>query len=259
MDTPLPRALVLPGLFLALAGLAGAQPAGPVPPAWALPGSATHQQVPPPAGFARASSVLAEPIGIFEGQADVGAALVTGGASFEPATGRYTIRSAGYNIWYFRDEFRFLWRRMAGDVSLAADITFPNPDGYFDRKVVLIVRQDLDDNSAAIMAGLHGGGLIHLAYRPAKGADMAEAVRDPGQGAVGAERPVRLGLEKRGDLFTLLVGAPDGSMRRVGEPFRLPFAAPFYVGLGFTSHLPVTADSAVVGNVVLAESAGRVR
>ena len=266
MATPVIRftmstAYRLPLLVLALgaASWLRAQSAVPVPPDWALPGSATHEQVPPPAGYTRATTVIDIPIGIFEGQAEVGSSMVPGSASFEAATGKYTIHSAGYNIWYFRDEFRFLWKKLSGDVSFAADITFPNPQGYDDRKVVLIVRQDLDDDAQEIMAGLHGAGLIHLAQRPVKGADLAEVCRDKGTGPVGSVKPVRLGLEKRGDSFTLFVGQPDGSMKAVGQPFTLKFEAPFYVGLGFTSHLPVTSDTGVVGNVVLENSAGKVR
>jgi hypothetical protein len=55
--------------------------ATPTVPDWALPGSATHEQLPPPADFHRASRVLPAPIGIFDGQADVGGALVPGSTS----------------------------------------------------------------------------------------------------------------------------------------------------------------------------------
>ena len=74
------------------------------------------------------------PIGSFEGQSDIGSAVVPGSATYDAATKQYTINSAGYNVWYTRDEFRFLWKRTSGDVSLAADATFPNPNGYNDRK-----------------------------------------------------------------------------------------------------------------------------
>ena len=102
-------------------------------PDWALPGSPTHQQVPPPADFHRPTVTFNTPIGIFEGQSDIGGPLVPGSASFDAATGAYTIHSAGYNIWYQRDEFRFLWKKMSGDVSFAADPSFPDPNGYGDR------------------------------------------------------------------------------------------------------------------------------
>ena len=91
-----------------------------------------------------------------------------GGASYDAATAQYTIHSAGYNIWYTRDEFRYLWKRMSGDVSLAADINYPDPKGYGDRKAVLMIRQSLDDDSKAAMVALHGAGMVHLAWRPEK-------------------------------------------------------------------------------------------
>jgi len=85
-----------------------------VVPDWALPASATHQQVSPPADFHRTAVTTITPIGIFEGQSDVGAALVPGSSSYDPATKQYTITSAGYNIWYVRDEFRYLWKKNVG-------------------------------------------------------------------------------------------------------------------------------------------------
>ena len=96
-------------------------------PAWAQPGSATHTQVAPPSDFHRASKNFETPIGIFDGQSDMGSAVLPGSASYDSATGQYTVNSAGYNVWYNRDEFRFLWKHMEGDVSLAADVSFPIP------------------------------------------------------------------------------------------------------------------------------------
>jgi hypothetical protein len=135
-------------------------------PAWAQPGSATHTQVAPPPDFHRPSRNFDAPIGVFTGQSDVGSALVPGSASFDAASGQYTIHSAGYNVWYTRDEFRYLWKPMSGDVSLAADIAFSDPNGYGDRKAVLMIRQSLDDDSKAVMVALHGAGMVHLAWRP---------------------------------------------------------------------------------------------
>ncbi|MCR6657072.1 MAG: hypothetical protein NVV63_14955 [Opitutus sp.] len=229
-------------------------------PDWARPGSATHQQVPPPAGHQQPTVTFAEPIGIFDGQADVGGPILSGSASFDAATKSYRIDAAGYNIWYFRDEFRFLWKKLSGDVSLAADISFPNAEGYGDRKTVLIVRQDLDDNAKEIMAALHGVGLIHLAQRPEKGADLKEDGRiEAAEVPMNGPKPVRLGIEKRGDQFTLWVSVAGEPMRQVGAPVTLKFDAPFYVGIGFTSHVPDQMDATVVSNVILENSAGQVR
>jgi hypothetical protein len=241
-------------------------PAKPAVPDWAIPGSATHKQVPPPPDFHRESLHDRRPIGIFQAQSDIGAALVPGSATF--ADGKYTINSAGYNIWYSRDEFRFLWKPMRGDVSLAADVTFPDPNGYGDRKAVLVIRQDLEDDSKQVVVALHGAGMIQLAQRPEKGALTKDReFRVGGRGRPQGNSPdslvndlaKRIGLEKRGNRFALFVSLEGERMTQYGPPIELPFEEPFYVGIGFCSHLPDVVDGAVLSNVVLVNKAGQVR
>jgi len=249
-----PRTLAL---VMGVACLASRGPAqSPEVPDWALPGSATHHQVPPPAGFKRASRTVEIPLGVFEGQTDVGGAVVPGSASCSKDTGSYTINSAGYNIWYFRDEFRYLWKKATGDVSIAADVAFPNKEGYGDRKAVLVIRQDLDDDSAEAMVALHGAGLIHLAQRPFKGADIKEDHRIEAQPGHLAQR---IGIEKRGDAFSLFVSMNGEPMHQVGPTMTLHLDGTFYVGIGFCSHLPATSDTAILSRVVLENEAGKVR
>ncbi len=241
----------------------------PAPPAWAQPGSATHTQVAPPSDFHRPTTTFNTPIGMFEGQSDVGSALVPGNASFDSATGEYTIHSAGYNVWYVRDEFRYLWRRASSDLSLAADVRFPDPNGYGDRKAVLVIRQSLDDDAKEVVVSLHGAGMISIAQRPQRGLRVNDVEYRIGSrgGRPGGESPDslvtinarRIGLEKHGDAFTLWVSLDGEPMRPFGPPIHLSFDAPFYVGIGFCSHLPDKSDTAILSNVVLEPSAGRVR
>jgi hypothetical protein len=239
----------------------------PVAPAWAQPGSATHVQVAPPADFHRPSKNFNTPIGIFEGQSDIGGALEPGSASYDAGAKQYTITSAGYNVWYTRDEFRYLWKKMSGDVSLAADITYSDPNGYGDRKAVLVIRQDLEDDSKEAMAALHGLGMIHLAERPEKGVRVKDMeYRIAGRGRPGGASPDSLvnimaksiGIEKHGDSFALFVSLEGEPMHQFGPPINLHFDEPFYAGIGFCSHLPDKSDTAVLSNVVLENSAGKV-
>jgi hypothetical protein len=240
----------------------------PVVPDWALPGSATHTQVAPPPDFHRPARTLNTPIGIFDGQSDVGSAVVPGSASYDAAAKRYTINSAGYNVWYTRDEFRYLWKRMSGDVSLAADIAYPDPNGYGDRKAVLIIRQDLEDDSKEAMVALHGAGMVHIAHRPEKAVRIKDTeYRIGSRGHPAGASPdslvtliaQRIGVEKRGDSFALFVSIAGEPMHQFGPPAVVQMAAPFYVGIGFCSHLPDKSDTAVLSNVVLENAAGRVR
>ena len=240
----------------------------PTPPAWAQPGSATHTQVAPPSDFHRPTTTINTPIGIFQGQSDVGSALVPGSASFDSTTGEYTINSAGYNVWYVRDEFRYLWRRASGDVSLAADVRFPDANGYGDRKAVLVIRQSLDDDSKEVVVSLHGAGMISIAQRPQKGLRVNDVEYRIGRrgGRPGGESPDslvtinarRIGLEKHGDAFTLWVSLDGEPMLQFGPPIHLRFDAPFYVGIGFCSHLPDKSDTAILSNVVLENKAEKV-
>jgi hypothetical protein len=239
----------------------------PATPAWAQPGSATHQQVAPPTDFHRPSKNFDAPIGIFDGQSDIGGAIVPGSASYDIAAGQYTINSAGYNIWYSRDEFRYLWKKISGDVSIAADIAFPNPKGYGDRKAVLIIRQDLDDDSREAIVALHGEGMIHLAQRPEKGARVKDMeYRIGGRGRPGGESPDslvtvmarRIGIEKHGDSFALFVSLEGEPMHQFGPPIHLHIDGPFYAGIGFCSHVPDKSDTAILSNVVLINSSGQV-
>ncbi len=253
--------IMLAGLMLSSAShplSAQALPAAtPEVPAWAQPASPTHVQVPPPTDFHRPTRTFLTPIGIFEGQSDIGGAVVPGGATYDAGTGRYTINSAGYNIWYFRDEFRYLWKKISGDVSLAADITFPNPDGYGDRKAVLVIRQNLDDDSKEAMIGEHGVGMIHLAYRSDKAGNLKDLEYRFG-GLLAGVHAKRIGIEKRGDSIAIFVSLQGEPMHQLGPPIDLHFDEPFYVGIGFCSHLPATSDTAIASNVVLEEAAGKV-
>jgi hypothetical protein len=237
-------------------------------PDWALPGSDTHKQVAPPPDFHRATRTMTTPIGIFDGQSDVGSALAAGSASYDAKAKRYTIASAGYNVWYTRDEFRFLWKKMSGDVSLAADIAYPDPKGYGDRKTVLVIRQDLDDDSKEALVALHGAGMIQLGLRPEKDLRVKDMeYRIGGRGRPGGDSSdslvtvmaERIGIQKRGDSFALFVSLEGEPLHEFGPPITLHLDGPFYVGIGFCSHQPVTVDTSVLSNVVLENTVALVR
>ena len=245
-------------------------PATPKPevPSWAQPGSATHTQVAPPPDFHRPTTTVNTPIGIFEGQSDVGSAVIPGSASYDVAAKEYTINSAGYNIWYTRDEFRFLWKKMKGDLSLAADIRFPDSTGYGDRKAVLILRQSLDDNAKEVLVALHGLGMVQLAQRPETNLRVKDTeFRIGGRGRPGGTSPdslvpvmaKRIGIEKHGDDFTLYVSLEGEPMHPFGPPIHLHLEGSFYAGIGFCSHLPDKSDTAILSNVLLQNAAGKVQ
>ena len=118
-----------------------------------------------------AAQSAASSLGIFEGQSDVGSVVPAGTLTYSPAAGTYTITAAGINLWSTTDGFHFVWKKLSGDLSLTADIDFPDKTGDHSphRKAVLMVRQALDTDGAYADAAQHGSGLTALQYRRAKG------------------------------------------------------------------------------------------
>jgi hypothetical protein len=137
-------------------------------------------------------------------------------------------------------------------------VAFPDPQGYGDRKAVLVIRQNLDDDSKEAMLGEHGVGMIHLAQRPERGANLKDMQYRFG-GMLANVRAKRVGIEKRDDSIAIFVSLEGEPMQQLGPPITLHFDAPFSVGIGFCSHLPDKSDSAVLSNVLLENSAGKVR
>jgi hypothetical protein len=123
---------------------------------------------------------------------------------------------------------------------------------------VLVVRQSLDDDSKEAMLGEHGTGMIHLAQRPERGAQMTDMQFRFGGDLTGVHAK-RIGIEKHGDEIAIFVSLKGEPMHQFGPPITLHFDGPFYVGIGFCSHLPATPDAAVFSNVLLENLPGKLR
>ena len=192
------------------------------------------------------SSPGAERLGIFEGAEDVGSPIQKGALNFNSASNSYSIRGGGENMWSTNDQFYFVWKKVSGDFSLAAEITFPTQGGDPHRKACLVVRQDLSSNSAYADVALHGDGLTSLQYRESKGERTYEI-----QSSLKAPRHLR--LEKRGRYVSMSVQNEKGNWRPAGGAFRLDLAEPFYVGLAVCAHAREAIEQAVFAKVELKE------
>ena len=183
------------------------------------------------------------PVGLFESHGDVGAVLHAGSVEYDAAQRTYTISGSGENMWSTVDAFQFAWKKMSGDVSLTADITFLTKTGNEHKKAVLILRQTLEADSVYVDVALHASGLTSLQFRDEKGAVTRE-VRSM------LSAPKRLRIVKRGDYVYMALGA-DGSVEPAGGWLRIPLRGEFYVGLGVCSHDKDVVEQAVFSNVEL--------
>jgi hypothetical protein len=185
-------------------------------------------------------------LGIFQDHLDIGTPLHAGSVEFNAADGTYKITGGGSNMWFASDSFHYVWRKVSGDVSLAADISFPGKGGDPHRKGCLIIRQSLDADSAYADAALHGVGLTSLQFREHQG-DATHEIQANISG------PSRLRIEKRGNNVTLSIAAAGGELHPSGASFRITLQEPFYIGLGVCSHNNNVSEQAVFSNVDLKE------
>ena len=142
-------------------------------------------------------------LGIFEDHGDVGTVLHPGSVEYDPTRQSYTISGSGENMWFAQDDFHYLWKKVSGDVSLTADISFVGTSGNNHRKAVLMIRQSLDGNAKSVDVARHGDGLTSLQYRDAAGADTHEVQSN-------VTGPTTIRIEKRGDYFYAFVSGKDG-------------------------------------------------
>ena len=187
-------------------------------------------------------------VGIFENHGDIGTVLHPGSVEYDAAKASYSISGSGENMWLGSDAFQFAWKKMSGDVTLTAEISFLGKGVNEHRKAVLMVRQGLDADSAYADVALHGNGLTSLQYREEKGAGTHEI-----QGNVAA--PKRLRIEKRGAYFSMWLANEKGEFQLASGSMRIALKEPFYVGLGVCSHDQDVVEKAVFSNVELKAAA----
>src|SRR6266853_1702627 len=192
----------------------------------------------------------AAPTGLFESHGDVGSVLHPGTLEYDAAKRTYTVGGSGENMWSTADAFHFVWKKVAGDVTVAADISFLSKGGNEHRKAVLMVRQSLEADSAYADVALHGNGMTALQYRDEKGAATHEIQANETEANIAG--PKRLRIEKRGNFVYLFLGDGGKELHYSGASMRVPLQGTYYVGIGVCSHDKDVVEKAVFANVDLA-------
>lgn len=182
-------------------------------------------------------------LGEFEGQSDIGKINLPGSAEYDAAKKEYRVTGSGENIWFKQDAFHYLWRKVSGDLSLTAGVTFVGQGKNAHRKACWMIRQSLDADSAYADVAVHGDGLISMQYRREAGGLTMEA-----QSPFRAPATVR--LERDGDVITLSVAAKGKPFSPVGA-VTVAMHDPVYAGLAVSSHEAAIAETAVFANVSL--------
>lgn len=185
------------------------------------------------------------PRGLFAGDTDIGDPKQAGGVVYDAKADNYTVTGGGANMWFKSDSFHFVWRKVEDDTALAADIAFVGQSAEHHRKAVLMIRQSLDAGSAYADVAVHGDGLTSLQFRETDG-DVTHEIQTT------VLAPRRMRLEKSGDTVYLSLAGPEGVVQPSGCSVRLPFKAPYYVGIGVCAHQPEVLEKVIFSNVQFA-------
>ena len=115
------------------------------------------------------------PVGIFQSHSDIGNPKKAGSSIYKQADQSYTLTGGGYNIWFDRDKFHYLFNKIKGDFILTANFEFVGKGTELHRKTGWMIRASTDEKAVHISATLHGDGLTVLQWRGSAGV----AMRDP--------------------------------------------------------------------------------
>lgn len=194
------------------------------------------------------SSVLAQSnsLGDFAFSADIGKPKLAGGASYDTASKTYNIKGAGYNIWFNRDEFHYLYNKMSGDFTLTGRFQFTGDTGNAHRKIGWMIRESEDAGSVSINAAQHGDGLVVLQWRGKQGENM----RDPEDEIFFPAKKIfeMIQLERKGNTITMRIGNAGEPLQLVGS-HTMPLPESILAGIYICSHNENVMETANVSEV----------
>ena len=182
-----------------------------------------------------------QPVGIFEDHTDVGSILHKGSSNYNAKSSTYQLSGAGSNIWFAKDEFHYLYRRIKGDFILQARGKFIGKGVDPHRKFGWMVRTNLDTHAVMASVQVHGDGLAALQYRKFKGGDVEEK-----RSSISA--PDVIQLERKGNKYIM-------SVAKFGEPYvsdevqDINMNEEVYVGLFVCAHNKGVIETASFNNV----------
>ena len=185
-------------------------------------------------------------LGIFETNADIGKPKMTGSSQYDAASQTYTLKGAGYNIWFGRDEFQYLYKKISGDFILTANFEFDGKGAEGHRKIGWMIRESAQDDAAHISATLHGDGLTVMQWRTLRGAHM----RDPQDEIFFPKKSLQImQMERVGKKVIMRVANPGEPLQEIGAHEMPDMRDSVLAGLFICSHDSAIVETAHIWNV----------
>lgn len=191
-----------------------------------------------------------ETTGQFEARTDIGNPEIKGSSSYSRSGKSYTLEGGGYNIWFDRDEFHYLYNRMEGDFILTATFRFKGKGTDPHRKTGWMLRADTGGDAPFISATIHGDGLTVLQWRNFRGASM----RDP-QDQLYARRSHYqvVQIERKGRVILMRAAKEGEPLEDIGSYEMMTMPSGILAGLFICSHNAGVKESVKVKDVSIVQ------
>ena len=184
-------------------------------------------------------------LGVFDSQTDVGRVRHAGKATYDPRLQQYLVTGSGQNMWGERDDFHFVWKRMAGNFILSTRARFIGKGVEEHRKIGWTVRPTLDPTAPHVTAALHGDGLMSLQFRRAAG-----QVTEENKSADSLpDGDVVIQLERRDGAYIMSVARFGDTLATQQLTTDVPLPDTVYVGLFVCAHNDTVVERASFSNV----------
>jgi len=188
----------------------------------------------------------ADGIGIFDKHEDIGHPKNAGAAQYDKVTHTYFIKGSGYNIWFNRDEFQYVYKKIKGDFTATANFEFMGAKGNDHRKIGWMIRESTDEKSIELNTVEHGDGLTVMQWRSLTGENM----KDPEGEIFYPEKKFEvIQLQRIGKRLIMRIGHVGEPLKTVGSHTMKNMPDEALVGLFICSHDPEVVEEARVWDV----------
>jgi hypothetical protein len=196
--------------------------------------------------FCQCINAQTSSLGIFDNNTDVGKPKIAGSSGYDAVNQTYHLKGSGYNIWFNRDEFNYLYKKVAGDFIATANFEFVGENGDAHKKIGWMIRESTDESAPATSAVVHGDGLTVLQWRQLRGAYM----RDPEDEIFFSKKGAQIiQIERSGNIITMRVAHTGEPLQVVGTHEVQDLKDSILLGLFISAHNADKTEEARVWNV----------
>ncbi|MDR2948893.1 MAG: DUF1349 domain-containing protein [Prevotella sp.] len=177
-------------------------------------------------------------------RSDIGKLLVDSKSSYDATTSQFSIEAAGADIEGTKDEFRYVYQELEGDVEFSAKINSVDAINAWT-KAGLMIRSSLVNNSSNAMVAMTPSNGVSFQYRTTNGGGTSAKL------ANNIKAPVWLKVRKENDSFSAFYSTDNKNWIQIGLDQTVDISDKFYIGMAVTSHDVNQATKAVFSDVTV--------